>query len=112
MVTRLPQEEAAPSAERLRALAGFQRKALSHALSFPALQRLVYSTCSLHREENEAVVEAVLRDHGSAFRCTSLRGAGRGGRAGGLGPDPCPTPQAGEHLPVLALPRPCRLPRG
>ncbi|NXF93395.1 NSUN5 methyltransferase, partial [Eubucco bourcierii] len=68
MVNRGPVEEAAPSAERLQALAGFQRKALSHALSFPALQRLVYSTCSLHREENEDVVQAVLQEWGSAFR--------------------------------------------
>ncbi|XP_071621200.1 28S rRNA (cytosine-C(5))-methyltransferase [Heliangelus exortis] len=68
MVTRQPGEEAAPSPERLQALAGFQRKVLSHALSFPALQRLVYSTCSLHREENEDVVHAVLQEQGSAFR--------------------------------------------
>ncbi|XP_074016593.1 28S rRNA (cytosine-C(5))-methyltransferase [Numenius arquata] len=68
MVNRLPREEAAPSAERLQALAGFQRKALSHALRFPALERLVYSTCSLHREENEDVVQAVLQERGSAFR--------------------------------------------
>ncbi|NWX13721.1 NSUN5 methyltransferase, partial [Aegotheles bennettii] len=68
MVTRLPRDEAAPSAERLQALAGFQRRVLSHALSFPALQRVVYSTCSLHQEENEDVVHAVLQECGSAFR--------------------------------------------
>lgn len=68
MVTRVPGEEAAPSPERLQALAGFQRRVLSHALSFPALRRLVYSTCSLHREENEDVVHAVLQERGSAFR--------------------------------------------
>ncbi|NXD81646.1 NSUN5 methyltransferase, partial [Halcyon senegalensis] len=67
MVTRVLQEEPAPSAQRLQALATFQRKVLSHALSFPALQRLVYSTCSLHQEENEDVVQAVLREQGSAF---------------------------------------------
>uniref|UniRef100_A0A672UFG2 SAM-dependent MTase RsmB/NOP-type domain-containing protein n=1 Tax=Strigops habroptila TaxID=2489341 RepID=A0A672UFG2_STRHB len=66
--TEGPETGAAPSAERLQALAGFQRKVLSHALSFPALQRLVYSTCSLHREENEDVVGAVLQERGSAFR--------------------------------------------
>ncbi|NXN30220.1 NSUN5 methyltransferase, partial [Nycticryphes semicollaris] len=68
MVNRLPREEAAPSAERLQALAGFQRKALGHALRFPALRRLVYSTCSLHQEENEDVVHTVLQEWGSAFR--------------------------------------------
>ncbi|NXM70352.1 NSUN5 methyltransferase, partial [Serilophus lunatus] len=68
MVTRGPGQEVAPSAERLQALAGFQRRVLSHALSFPALRRLVYSTCSLHQEENEDVVQAVLQEQGSAFR--------------------------------------------
>ncbi|NXI40826.1 NSUN5 methyltransferase, partial [Galbula dea] len=72
MVNRGPREEAAPSAERLQALASFQRKVLSHALSFPALQRLVYSTCSLHQEENEDVVCAVLQEHGSAFRLVNI----------------------------------------
>ncbi|NXA09835.1 NSUN5 methyltransferase, partial [Sapayoa aenigma] len=68
MVTRGLGEEVAPSAERLQALAGFQRRVLSHALSFPALRHLVYSTCSLHQEENEDVVQAVLQEQGSAFR--------------------------------------------
>ncbi|NWW49102.1 NSUN5 methyltransferase, partial [Pedionomus torquatus] len=72
MVNRLPREEAAPSTERLQALAGFQRKALGHALRFPALQRLVYSTCSLHREENEDVVHTVLQERGSAFRLVNV----------------------------------------
>ncbi|KAM9176690.1 28S rRNA (cytosine-C(5))-methyltransferase isoform 1-T1 [Mergus octosetaceus] len=72
MVNRLLVEEAAPSAERLQALAGFQRRVLSHALSFPAVQRLAYSTCSVHREENEDVVQAVLQEQGSAFRLVNL----------------------------------------
>jgi len=37
-----------------------QEAALLHALKFPALQRLVYSTCSIHQRENEDVVAAVL----------------------------------------------------
>ncbi|KAF5830704.1 S-adenosyl-L-methionine-dependent methyltransferase [Dunaliella salina] len=46
--------------ERVRHLANFQTRALRHALCFPALERLVYSTCSVHKEENEEVVRAVL----------------------------------------------------
>ncbi|NXX80975.1 NSUN5 methyltransferase, partial [Urocolius indicus] len=68
MLSRVPGQEAAASAQRLRALAAFQRRALAHALRFPALRRLVYSTCSLHSQENEDVVWAVLQDSGSAFR--------------------------------------------
>ncbi|XP_061868271.1 28S rRNA (cytosine-C(5))-methyltransferase isoform X2 [Colius striatus] len=68
MLSRVPGQEAAVGAQRLRALAAFQRRALAHALRFPALRRLVYSTCSLHREENEDVVWAVLQESGSAFR--------------------------------------------
>ena len=37
-----------------------QVKILSHALTFPAVERLVYSTCSVHAEENELVVARVL----------------------------------------------------
>ncbi|NWW86167.1 NSUN5 methyltransferase, partial [Rhynochetos jubatus] len=105
MVNRVPREEAAPSTERLQALAGFQRKVLSHALSFPALRRLVYSTCSLHREENEDVVQAVLRERGSAFRCAGRReGVTRSVVLQGLSTDPCP-----RHRLVNAFPSwPCR----
>lgn len=37
-----------------------QEAVLRHALTFPALQRLAYSTCSIHQRENEDVVAAVL----------------------------------------------------
>ncbi|XP_035136135.1 28S rRNA (cytosine-C(5))-methyltransferase isoform X2 [Callithrix jacchus] len=57
-----------PSPERLHALAGFQQRALCHALTFPSLQRLVYSTCSLCQEENEDVVRGALQQNPGAFR--------------------------------------------
>ncbi|XVE97733.1 hypothetical protein REPUB_Repub03eG0043900 [Reevesia pubescens] len=46
--------------ERLNKLASFQKKALAHALSFPQVERIVYSTCSIHQIENEDVVKSVL----------------------------------------------------
>ncbi|KAG5018501.1 hypothetical protein AAZX31_06G050400 [Glycine max] len=46
--------------ERLNKLATFQRKALQHALLFPAVERIVYSTCSINQIENEDVIKSVL----------------------------------------------------
>ncbi|XP_071511463.1 28S rRNA (cytosine-C(5))-methyltransferase-like [Diadema antillarum] len=46
---------------RLHSLQQLQIHILGHALSFPQVKRVVYSTCSVHREENEEVVNAVLR---------------------------------------------------
>ncbi|KAL6502042.1 putative 28S rRNA (cytosine-C(5))-methyltransferase [Orobanche gracilis] len=46
--------------KRLEKLAGFQRKVLKHALSFPSVERIVYSTCSIHQIENEDVVSSVM----------------------------------------------------
>ncbi|XP_057985813.1 25S rRNA (cytosine-C(5))-methyltransferase NSUN5 isoform X2 [Hevea brasiliensis] len=46
--------------ERLKKLSAFQKKALAHALSFPAVERVVYSTCSVNQIENEDVIMSVL----------------------------------------------------
>ena len=47
---------------RLYKLQGLQYKLLKHALTtFPSATRIVYSTCSLREEENEKVVQDVLR---------------------------------------------------
>lgn len=48
--------------ERLIKLQTFQLSILKHALQFPSLEYLVYSTCSIHTEENEEVVAALLRE--------------------------------------------------
>ncbi|MCI4388198.1 hypothetical protein PGIGA_G00082740 [Pangasianodon gigas] len=53
-------EEQEQDPERLKALAAFQLRCLNHALKFPKLQHLVYSTCSIHPQENEEVVSACL----------------------------------------------------
>ncbi|KAJ0977911.1 hypothetical protein J5N97_013385 [Dioscorea zingiberensis] len=50
----------AANSQRVKKLAAFQRKALAHALSFPAVERVVYSTCSIHQTENEDVIKSVL----------------------------------------------------
>ncbi|XP_021890708.1 probable 28S rRNA (cytosine-C(5))-methyltransferase [Carica papaya] len=61
----LPSYEAGHSSDgnetrRLNKLATFQKKALTHAFSFPGVERVVYSTCSIHQIENEDVIKSVL----------------------------------------------------
>lgn len=46
--------------ERLGNLHAFQKKLVLHALAFPNARKITYSTCSIHDEENEHVVAAVL----------------------------------------------------
>ena len=52
--------EAEPSEERLKKLSSLQFKLLRHALQFPRVKRVVYSTCAVSEEENEKVVARVL----------------------------------------------------
>ena len=48
--------------ERLNKLAGFQFAIMKHALLFPSARKVVYSTCSIHAQENERVVVDLLLD--------------------------------------------------
>ncbi|EKD13084.1 uncharacterized protein L3040_007167 [Drepanopeziza brunnea f. sp. 'multigermtubi'] len=45
---------------RLEALSKFQLELLLHAFKFPSAQKITYSTCSVHAEENETVVQKAL----------------------------------------------------
>ena len=61
MLSRLAYEKNPPSEKRLQKLSNLQRKLLRHALtSFPCVKRIVYSTCSVNAEENEAVIEEAM----------------------------------------------------
>lgn len=54
-------DEETEQKHRLQQLSRFQIKILKHAAQFPSLRRLVYSTCSIHPEENEMVVQEILK---------------------------------------------------
>ncbi|WVQ74949.1 hypothetical protein IAR50_004557 [Cryptococcus sp. DSM 104548] len=54
-------EESDSKNERLEKLAGFQLQMILHAFKFPSATRIVYSTCSIHAEEDERVVMSALQ---------------------------------------------------
>ncbi|KAG7385950.1 putative 28S rRNA (cytosine-C(5))-methyltransferase [Phytophthora pseudosyringae] len=49
------------TAKRLQSLADFQLEALRKAFSFPQVERVVYSTCSIFQKEDEEVAAAALK---------------------------------------------------
>ncbi|KAF9362063.1 hypothetical protein BGX34_006723 [Mortierella sp. NVP85] len=49
--------------ERLKSLGEFQIECVTKAMTFPNVQKISYSTCSIHAEENEHVVTTLLRNH-------------------------------------------------
>lgn len=53
-------ENRKPDTDRLARLQSFQISMLKHAMSFPQCSRIVYSTCSVHDEENEIVIAQAL----------------------------------------------------
>ena len=58
---------------RLKSLSDFQKEALLHAFTFPNVQYVVYSTCSVHNEENEHVVQhALMHENNGAPASTTM----------------------------------------
>ena len=54
---------------RLARLASLQIRMVSHVLAnFPKVKRVAYSTCSIHAQENEQVVETILDRFGNTFQ--------------------------------------------
>ncbi|KAL0954648.1 hypothetical protein HGRIS_003600 [Hohenbuehelia grisea] len=54
-------ENETEQADRLQKLAKFQLLMIKHAMKFPSVHRIVYSTCSIHAIENEHVVRDALK---------------------------------------------------
>eukprot|EP01125_Pyxidicula_operculata_P014645 TRINITY_DN489_c0_g1_i2.p1 TRINITY_DN489_c0_g1~~TRINITY_DN489_c0_g1_i2.p1 ORF type:complete len:217 (-),score=56.18 TRINITY_DN489_c0_g1_i2:16-666(-) len=69
---KMTNEEKSELDERLENLASFQLSAIKHAFTFPSLQRLVYSTCSIHQIENEDVVQKALEESNGKFKLVKL----------------------------------------
>ncbi|KAJ3862885.1 S-adenosyl-L-methionine-dependent methyltransferase [Lentinula novae-zelandiae] len=62
------QEAESVQEDRLNKLASFQLMMVKHSMKFPAVQRIVYSTCSIHAIEDEHVVRAALKSNEALSR--------------------------------------------
>ncbi|XP_045608311.2 28S rRNA (cytosine-C(5))-methyltransferase isoform X1 [Procambarus clarkii] len=58
--------------QRIRSLAAFQVCILLHALSFPSVKEVIYSTCSVNIEENEEVIQEALKRFNHQFELENL----------------------------------------
>lgn len=58
--------------KRLNGLCRFQTAVLSHALGFPKVKKVIYSTCSIFQEENENVVEKAYMRFGDTFELVNV----------------------------------------
>ncbi|CAL8081213.1 unnamed protein product [Calicophoron daubneyi] len=60
------------NADRLKRLSNLQACLLHHALEFPNVKRVIYSTCSVNTEENENVITECVQRHGDQFKLKQL----------------------------------------
>ena len=55
--------------KRLERLSSLQTRMVTYALTnFPQVKRVTYSTCSIHQQENEQVVETILDQFSETFQ--------------------------------------------
>ena len=117
-LNHLTDDSSSASPQRLLQLQDFQVRALTHALSFPRVKRVVYSTCSIHAEENEVVVIRALersRAGGWGFRLKEalptdvwttrgggkkLSGDGEGKAGDSVGTSPSVAENIDGHAPI------------
>ncbi|GMK59243.1 hypothetical protein CspeluHIS016_0702580 [Cutaneotrichosporon spelunceum] len=87
----LVEQDETEDEDRLDKLAAFQLQMIQHAFKFPAVKRIVYSTCSIHAEEDERVVAKALKSGGGKWRVAPRAAVlpewERRGRVEELGPD-------------------------
>lgn len=60
-LNKFTDDDDSAATDRLDSLSRFQAAILEHALRFPNVKKVVYSTCSIHVQENEEVVENVFQ---------------------------------------------------
>ncbi|CAN0057111.1 unnamed protein product, partial [Discosporangium mesarthrocarpum] len=93
------EEEREGGESRVEKLAAFQLAALLKAMSFPQVERVCYSTCSIYRAENEdVIVQALLHQEeplGAPKGALGTTGSSPGPLVPPLG-GPTPAPAAGD----------------
>ncbi|CAG2209297.1 NSUN5 [Mytilus edulis] len=70
-MNKFTDDDDSSAADRLESLSNFQALILEQAMKFPNVKTIVYSTCSIHSQENEEVVENVLKNTKKCLICVT-----------------------------------------